>query len=124
MDNKTVLIVDDDEDMYNLLSPMLKKMGFEVFTEVDGYDAVDTVIRIQPAIVFLDILLPRLNGFDVCVKIKQNKKSQSIPVVFVSALESSEIRQKAFNIGALAYIEKPVNFKIFKRIVEKLTKNG
>jgi two-component system alkaline phosphatase synthesis response regulator PhoP len=109
---KTVLIVDDEKDIRDLLAYNLSKEGFAVLTAADGNEALSQLENHKVSIVVLDIMMPGLDGFEVCKRIRANKLWENLPVIFLTA-RSSEIDQiVGLELGADDYIQKPVSARV------------
>jgi len=106
-DFNRVLIVDDLPANLKLLTEVLTKHGFEVRCAPNGDLALKNIPRFQPNLILLDILMPNLDGYEVCTEIKQNPETKDIPIIFLTALEDSFNKVKAFQKGAGDYISKP-----------------
>lgn len=103
-----ILVVDDDDDLRQLLGTVLRHEGFEVREAASGYEALARMRESAPVMVLLDIMMPELDGFDVCRRLKADQRLASVPVVFVTALDDSAQRKLAFTLGAEDYINKPI----------------
>lgn len=103
-----VLIVDDEPDNLALLHDALDESGYTVFVAVDGETALQRVQQNPPDIILLDALMPGIDGFEVCRRLKMNAASQHIPVIFMTGLTESEHVVAAFEAGGIDYITKPV----------------
>ncbi|MBE2280510.1 MAG: hybrid sensor histidine kinase/response regulator [Ignavibacteriaceae bacterium] len=116
-----VLIVDDEPQALKVLKYILIDLGFDVVAVTDGKSAIE-VCDISFDMIFLDIMMPGLNGFEVCRAIKDNPALRDIPVIFVTAVNSSYDLQKAFVEGAVDYIIKPINrLEVQSRVKNHLT---
>ena len=104
-----VLVVDDILANVRLLEAKLAAEYFEVITAMNGADALEAVNRTRPDIVLLDVMMPGIDGFEVCRRIKQNPATQHIPVVMVTALDQPEDRVRGLEAGADDFLTKPVN---------------
>jgi len=82
---KTILVVDDEQDIVDLISYNLSKEGYEVATASNGTDAVELAQRMRPDLVILDIMMPGLDGFEVCRTLRQDPSMQSTAIVFLTA---------------------------------------
>jgi signal transduction histidine kinase len=102
-----ILIVDDVLINLRILAQILTDFGYQVYGFDNGTDALIEVIRIQPDLVLLDILMPDIDGFEVCKRLKSNDKTKDIPVIFVSAADDVVNKVKAFSIGCVDFITKP-----------------
>lgn len=111
MEPKKVLIVEDDEFLRSLNAKRLETEGFKVAVAVDGQNAIDLIPKELPDLIFLDLLLPGVDGFEVLKKIKADDKTKSIPVVVFSNLGQKEDIEKARNLGAVDFLVK-ANFTL------------
>jgi len=102
-----ILVVDDTPANLQVLTQMLTGQNYEVYPAVNGNLALMFVQSTLPDLILLDILMPDINGYDVCEKLKADDKTRDIPVIFVSALAESFDKVKAFSLGAVDYISKP-----------------
>lgn len=101
-----ILIVDDEPDLLKIAVFRLKKAGYEITTAVDGGEALDCIYKNRPDVVLLDLLLPVIDGVEVCRKIKQDDALKNIPVILFTA-SALDIQQKVKEAGAEDYIVKP-----------------
>lgn len=106
-DRKTILIVDDAAHVVRSLRFVLERAGYEVLEARDGEEALEVVRSADPDLLFLDIMLPQLEGYEVCRQIKASPDLASIPVVMLTAKSRQEERQAALSAGADEYITKP-----------------
>lgn len=104
---QAVLIVDDNPTNLEVLSESLIHEGFEVAVAIDGESALEQVAYYHPKLILLDVMMPGMDGFEVCRRLKKNPKTQSIPVIFMTALSDSENKVQGLSIGAVDYITKP-----------------
>jgi two-component system cell cycle response regulator len=104
-----VLVVDDILANVRLLEAKLSAEYFDVVTAMNGADALESVQRVRPDIVLLDVMMPGIDGIEVCRRIKTNPHTQHIPVVMVTALDQPEDRVKGLEAGADDFLTKPVN---------------
>ncbi len=102
-----VLIVDDEPNNLRLLSAMLSEHGYEVRTVINGSMALSSIALEIPDVILLDIMMPDMDGYEVCQRLKGNPKTQHIPVIFVSAMDETLDKIKAFRTGGADYITKP-----------------
>ena len=105
--NKTILVVDDTTENLNILKNILEKDDFDVFLSKDGEKAITIAEEIMPDLILLDILMPNIDGYETCKRIKKNEKTKDIPIIFLSALTSPNDKVKAFEVGGIDYIPKP-----------------
>jgi diguanylate cyclase (GGDEF)-like protein len=102
-----ILIVDDVLENVRLLSAMLSENGYEVRQVLSGKQALKVVNYEPPELILLDIMMPEIDGYEVCQQIKSNPKLQNIPVIFISAEENTINKIKAFEVGGIDYVTKP-----------------
>jgi twitching motility two-component system response regulator PilG len=102
-----VLVIDDSKTIRRTAETLLTKEGCEVFTAVDGFDALAKIADHQPDIVFVDIMMPRLDGYQTCALIKHNKVFRSIPVIMLSSKDGLFDRARGRIVGSEHYLTKP-----------------
>jgi two-component system sensor histidine kinase/response regulator len=103
----SILIVDDTIYNIQLLSLMLIRQGYKVQQATSGLEALDKVNQQLPDIILLDIRMPDLNGYEVCVRLKDNPVTKDIPIIFISSIEEPSEKVEAFSVGGVDYISKP-----------------
>jgi two-component system, OmpR family, phosphate regulon response regulator PhoB len=108
---ETVLIIEDESDVVDLIRYNLKKAKFRVLTAQDGAEGFSMAVTNRPDAVVLDIMLPRLNGFEVLKKLKADSKSESIPILILSAKGEADSRIKGLQLGADDFMPKPFSPK-------------
>jgi signal transduction histidine kinase len=111
LDNHDILIVDDIPDNLRILGQMLKSRGFKVRPAPSGKSALLAAEKQKPDLIILDIMMPDMNGYEVCGRLKENPELQEIPVIFISALNETDCVVKGFQLGAVDYITKPFRFE-------------
>lgn len=111
MEPKKVLIVEDDEFLRSLNAKRLETEGFKVAVAVDGQNAIDLIPKEMPNLIFLDLLLPGVDGFEVLKKIKSDPTTKDIPVIVFSNLGQKEDIEKARTMGASDFLVK-ANFTL------------
>ena len=105
----TILIVDDDASYRKLMVGLLRAQGFEVFAASDGEDALVEFAHHEPDLVLMDVDMPRLNGFEVCRRLKQQPETRLTPVVLVTGMAATEDRIRGLEAGADDFLSKPVD---------------
>jgi DNA-binding response OmpR family regulator len=103
-----ILVADDDEGLRQLLRLILAREGFEVFEAANGEQALALAVAVNPAVILLDVMMPGLDGYDVCRRLKSDRRTGDVPVVFVSAAEDVVRRNEMQKLGAAACIQKPI----------------
>lgn len=107
MTEKKVLVCDDDEFVYFTVETYMKKMGYEVFSATEGEKALELLNRHKPAIAFLDINMPGMDGLELCRRIKSSERLKDTPVVFVSAKDVSGGYDEEIEAGGDYFVSKP-----------------
>jgi DNA-binding response OmpR family regulator len=112
-----ILVVDDEAYIVHILEFSLGMEGFEVVTAFDGEEAVSKAERERPDLVVLDIMMPKLDGYETCRRLKENDKTKSIPVILLSAKGRSMDQRVGLDAGADEYITKPFSPR---KLVERI----
>ena len=115
---KKILVVEDETFLVKIYSVKLKKEGYDVAIATDGEEAVATAPRFDPDLILLDLILPKMSGFEVLAKLKANPATAKVPVIVLSNLGQSEDVERAKTLGAIDYLIKS-NFSI-QEVVEKI----
>ena len=102
-----VLVIDDSKTIRRSAENLLVKEGFEVITAIDGFDALAKIADARPEIIFVDIMMPRLDGYQTCALIKNNSEFKATPVVMLSSKDGLFDRAKGRIVGSDQYITKP-----------------
>lgn len=124
MQKKEILIVEDDKNISKLIKFNLEKEGFDAFAVPNGEEALEHLKRFFPDLIILDIMLPKINGFDVCRSIKQDPKLKNIPVIMVTAKGEEVDRVVGLELGADDYIVKPFSPRELVLRVKAILKRG
>ena len=117
-----ILIADDNQANCELLEAYLAKTDCETEIAVDGQEAFDKAVSFQPDLILLDVMMPKLSGFEVCQKIKADPKLAGIMVLMVTALNELGDIERAVDAGTNDFLSKPVNRIEFLKRVENLLK--
>jgi twitching motility two-component system response regulator PilG len=120
MKKNRILIVEDEESLLKLESILFSAKGYCVSGVMDGESALEEISSHKPDLVVLDIMLPLLDGFEVCRRIKENPETSTIPVVMLTAMKNSQDRARGLEAGADAYITKPFRSAQVIEIIESL----
>lgn len=102
-----ILLVDDEPNILKMVGKRLEVEGFEVLLATDGRQALTRVELDAPQCIILDVMLPQLNGYEVCAKLKQDPRHQHIPIILFSARAQEKDEQLGMACGANAYVRKP-----------------
>ena len=119
-----ILIVDDEPNIVISLEFLMQQSGYEVATARDGEDAMKKIASFQPDLVLLDIMLPLLNGFEVCQRIRENSQWNRIKVIMLSAKGREIEVSKGIALGADAYVTKPFSTRDLIAQVQRLLADG
>jgi DNA-binding response OmpR family regulator len=115
-----VLVVDDDEVIRQLIAVNLTLEGFDVATAVDGQDCLDKVAAINPDVITLDVMMPRLDGWVTAMELRKNPETSHVKVVLITARAQDDDRSRGQQIGVDAYLTKPFDPTEMIRIVREL----
>lgn len=111
MDKKMVLIVDDEENIVELLRMNLESFGYDVKYSYTGMDAIVKTNTLLPDLILLDLMLPDIDGLQICQMLRLNKKTKNIPIIMITAKSEEEDKVEGLIIGADDYITKPFSIK-------------
>lgn len=117
---KTVLIVDGNIKNLDLFKDFVESWGYETVTAQQGKDAISLAERYLPDIILLDVMLPGMSGYEVCRELKENTKTQHIPVVMITVLNDIADRIHGYKIGADQFLVKPVDYNELHAILDSL----
>ncbi|HEY5973148.1 MAG TPA: response regulator [Geobacteraceae bacterium] len=120
MKGSRILVVEDEESLLKLESILLTSKGYEVTGVTDGKAALQALATKKPDLVVLDIMLPDLDGFEVCRRIKENPETHKIPVLMLTAKKNSQDFARGAQVGADAYITKPFKAAKVVEMIEEL----
>jgi len=102
-----VMVIDDSKTIRRTAENLLKKEGCKVVTAVDGFEALSKIAETRPNIIFVDIMMPRLDGYQTCALIKNNKSFKETPVIMLSSKDSIFDRARGRIVGSTQYLTKP-----------------
>jgi len=105
--NKKILIVDDEMYILNILDFSLESEGFQVVTASNGEEALTKALEVQPDLIVLDVMMPKIDGFEVCRALKNKAETKKIPVILLTAKDREKDREKGEEVGADVYMTKP-----------------
>jgi DNA-binding response OmpR family regulator len=115
-----VLVVDDDEVIRQLIAVNLQLEGFDVETAVDGQDCLDRVSEIDPDVITLDVMMPRLDGWETAIQLRRSPNTAHIKVVLITARAQEDDKAHGAQVGADAYLTKPFDPNEMIRVVREL----
>lgn len=122
MPNNKILLVDDEPDFVDVLRERLETQKYEVIPVYDGEEALEKVKEEKPDLIILDILLPKMNGFDVCRKLKIDENYKKIPIIMLTAKFQANDKKFGMEMGADAYITKPFEPQVLLEKMAELLK--
>lgn len=105
--NLKVMVIDDSKTIRRSAETLLKREGYEVVTATDGFEALAKIADQNPNIIFVDIMMPRLDGYQTCALIKHNEKFRATPVIMLSSKDGLFDRAKGRIVGSEEYLTKP-----------------
>jgi CheY-like chemotaxis protein len=107
MSLKRILVVDDEPHLIRSLSFILNKAGYEIGTAADGEEALQKVVEFKPEMIFLDVMMPKKNGYEVCEAIRKMPEYKDVYIIILSAKGGDIDKEKALNLGANEFMSKP-----------------
>ena len=119
-----IMIVDDDVQAAGLLERVVKMYGHQAVAVNRSSHALDTANSFLPDLFILDLMMPELNGFELCALLREDPKFATAPVIVVSAMEGKDSREKAFSVGVNEYLTKPFNIVELGEKIKNLLSNG
>ena len=119
-----IVVADDDRMFRKVAETTLRRQGYDVATASDGEEALQLIRSERPDMIVLDLIMPKLQGFDVLTILKQDALTSAIPVIVLSSLAQEQDRQEALNLGAVAYFNKTTfsMSELVKQVENTLTK--
>ena len=117
-----ILVVEDTPANIQVLSSTLKEKGYQISVATNGRQALEVVARLRPDLILLDVMMPEMDGFETCRRLKESAATKDIPVIFLTArTETADIVQ-GFEVGAVDYVAKPFNsHELLARVNTHLT---
>lgn len=106
-DTRKILLVDDNADNLGVLRDTLTPEGYDLFFASSGEKAIEIALQAQPHLILLDVIMPGIDGFETCQKLKEDERTKDIPVIFITAKKDSEDIVKGFSVGGVDYVPKP-----------------
>ncbi|MBE0669443.1 MAG: response regulator, partial [Anaerolineales bacterium] len=110
-EQERILIVDDDDVTLRLAAHVFQKAGYDVHTAVDGIEGLRKAENIKPDLIILDVMMPDINGLQVCERLRANPATSWLPIIMLSAKANVEDKLEGFHAGADDYVAKPVSHK-------------
>lgn len=120
-ESKKILIADDEPDFIELISMRLEVNGYDVISAKDGQEAIDKTKSDKPDLLILDLMMPKVDGFEVCRMLKFDDNFKDLPIIMLSALDQQQDREKAIEAGADEYFIKPFDLDLLLTKIKGLT---
>jgi two-component system alkaline phosphatase synthesis response regulator PhoP len=124
MDPVKILIVDDEPDILDFIRYNLVKEGFEVFTASNGEDGIKTAEQVKPRLIILDIMMPKMDGVEVCRKLRSKPEFEHTLITFLTAREEDYSQIAALDVGGDDYITKPIRPRVFLSRIKALLRRS
>ena len=115
-----ILLVDDEPDILEIITYSLENAGYEIYTATNGIEAVEKASKIEPHLIILEVMMPKMDGIEACEIIRNNPKTKNILITFLTARGEDYSQIAGFNAGADDYITKPIKPKILLSKVKSL----
>ncbi len=119
---KKILIVDDDPAIRELLKTFLEMEGYESFFAEDGFAGLEMVLKVKPDLIILDVMMPKMDGFEFCDTVYQDPITRDIPIVMLSAKSTEDDIKTGYFVGAKGYLSKPFSQKDLLQLINNLIK--
>ena len=122
MAKRTIIVVDDEPMIVKVVKDIFKEEGYKVITALSGQEALEKLDKTKVDLILLDIMMPGMDGWDTCAKIKDNKKTENIPIIFLTA-KADPISRSMGGLASTDYITKPFGIKDLKDRVDSVIKS-
>ena len=109
MNGKKVLVVDDSSTVLMMQRMVLSKHAYEVVTAANGEDAIQVAVREKPDLILMDVIMPKMDGFEACRRIRQEPDVQNVPIIMVTTRGEALNMEKGYESGCNDYVTKPIN---------------
>jgi len=121
VDKKTktgkILVIDDEAEITEIIETFLKDAGYQVLVENSSVMGIERTKSFKPDLILLDIMMPFMDGYEVCDELKKNKETENIPVIFLTGKDARSDEGKSFKVGGDMFIKKPFNCERLLEIV-------
>lgn len=124
MDKKLILIIDDSSTNIVLLETVLNRNGYEVASARSAMEGISRIKKRVPDLIYLDLIMPDVDGLRFMEILRENREWQEIPVVIISAVNDLDIKRRSLNMGVTCYITKPVNLDRIVRVTGEIIESG
>ncbi len=123
MPKKRIFVADDHEEVLSMLKDLLTQKGFEVMVSKDPKQLIKLIKDFNPHLILLDLLMPDLDGFEICRILNNDKEAQGIPIIIMSGLKDQVDIKRAYNLGVVDYLIKPFDLNMVTAQIEKAINN-
>ncbi|MFA5096471.1 MAG: response regulator [Candidatus Omnitrophota bacterium] len=123
MPKKKIFIADDQEEVLSMLKDFLSSKGYEVMGSKESRELVKSIKKFQPDLILLDLLMPDLDGFEICRILNSDPEAQAIPIIIMSGLSDLVDIQRAYKLGVVGYLTKPFDMNLVVAEIEKAIAN-
>lgn len=120
---KKILVVDDEPHVVKLLKARLEKNGYSVIVAHEGQEALDKTYQENPDLIILDIMLPYIDGYNVCKILRSDEKYKVIPIIMLTGRTLARDIKAGMDLGAVSYVQKPFNANVLLGLIHGLIKN-
>jgi CheY-like chemotaxis protein len=121
----SILLVDDEPDFVLVMEKLLKKHGYDIFEAINGKGGLKKAREEHPDVMLLDVMMPDMNGWDVCRKLKKDPKTRDIPIIMLTVRAEDAARQKSFEYaGADWHVTKPFDIEVFFSVLDMATQRS
>ena len=107
-----IAVIDDNQDQLKLMDRFLSSSGYAIIATDSGSKALDAMRDVKPDLILLDVMMPEMDGYEVCSRLQENNETAYIPVIFITALGEEQDKAKAFAVGAVDYLVKPLQKEV------------
>ncbi len=121
---KKILIVDDEPDIREFISYNLTRKGYSVYTAPDGKTGFEMAVEFRPHLIILDVLMPLMNGYETCMRLRKNPIFVDTKIIFLSALSESYAKDLGLELEADEFISKPIRIELLVKRVERWIKKA
>lgn len=119
---KKILVVDDEPNIVELLQSRLENNGYSVIVAYDGQEALDKTYQENPDLIILDIMLPKIDGYNVCKMLRSDEKYKAIPIIMLTGRTQAQDIRMGMDLGAVSYVQKPFKPDVLLGIIKGLVK--
>lgn len=120
--SKKILLIDDEEEMVEMVSADLAAAGYAMITALESLQGIEKAKAENPDVILLDIMMPEIDGYEICKKLKAMDETQNIPIIFFTAMGSADLEEKIVDAGGADYIRKPFEYQELLHKIEKALK--